>query len=116
MNELYRYFTEGSRSFPPPPNTYVIGPCTGGFAAAALSCSKTLPDLVSNGVAAVLAAFRTALKSFLVGRSLSSRSLQHNKSWSVALSPQGDVDFQIILEDYKKNKVRKESIYSRSSS
>ena len=43
------------------------------FAAAALSCSHTLPDLVSNGVEAVLAAFRTALKSFLVGRSLSSQ-------------------------------------------
>lgn len=108
MNEFYSHFTEDSRSFPPPPNTYIIGPCTGGFAAAALSCSQTLPDLVSNGIEAVLAAFRTALKSLLVGQSLSSRSPQRNKSWSVALSPQGNVDFQEILGEYEENKVRRD--------
>src|SRR5271155_5043972 len=98
----HRYFTEGSRPYPPPTNTYVIGPCTGGFAAAAVSCSQTLPDLVSNGVEAVLAAFRTALRSFLVGQSLSSRvqSTQPSKSWSAALSAQGDIDLEQMLNEY----------------
>ena len=105
-DETHRYFTEDSRSFPPPVNTYVIGPCTGGFAAAALSCSQTLPDLVSNGVEAILAAFRTAFRSFSVGQSLSSRTTQRNKSWSAALSPQGDLDIQQLLIEYKSSRVR----------
>lgn len=103
----FRYFTKDSRPFPPPANTYVIGPCTGGFAATAVSCSHTLPDLVSNGVQTVLAAFRTALRSFLVGQSLSSQgqSTQPNKSWSVALSAQGDVDLDHILKEYSTARV-----------
>ena len=97
-----RYYTEGSRTFPPSRDSHVIGPCSGGFAAAAIACSRTLPDLVSNGVEAVLAAFRTAHRSFQVGQSLSSQrqSPQANKSWSVAVSPQGDVDLEQVLEDY----------------
>jgi hypothetical protein len=110
--ETHRYFAEESRPYPPPANTYVVGPCTGGFAAAAVSCSQTLPDLVSNGVEAALAAFRTALRSFLVGQSLSSRvqSKQPNKSWSAALSAQGDIDLELMLNDYKNTKVRHFSV------
>ena len=94
-----------------PANTYVIGPCTGGFAAAAVSCSLTLPDLVSNGVEAVLAAFKTAHRSFLVGQSLSSRvqSTQSNKSWSVALSAQGDLDLERMIDEYTSTKVSNSS-------
>ncbi|PGG97986.1 hypothetical protein AJ80_09608 [Polytolypa hystricis UAMH7299] len=101
------YFSENSRQFPPPANTYVIGSCTGGFAAAAVSWSQTLPDLVSNGVEAVLVAFRTALRSFLVGQSLSPRrqSTQPNKSWSAVLSVQGDSDLRELLKEYTSTKV-----------
>lgn len=105
--EMHRYFTEESRPYPPPVNTYVIGPCTGGFAAAALSCSQTLTDLVSNGVEAVLAAFRTALRSFLVGQSLSRvKSKQPNNSWSAAVSTQGDIDLEQLLNEFTNTKVR----------
>lgn len=110
-NFLYRYFTEDSRPYPPPPaNTFVIGPCTGGFAAAAVSCSQTLPDLVSNGVQAVLVAFKTALRSFLVGQSLllraKSTKTQSSHSWSVTLSSPVDIDIEQVVNEYKDTKVR----------
>ncbi|KAL9612230.1 MAG: hypothetical protein Q9167_003179, partial [Letrouitia subvulpina] len=97
------YFTEDSRPFPSLVDTYVIGLCTGGFAAAAVSCSQNLPDLVTKGVQAVLAAFRTALRSLIVGHSLSSRgqSTQPDQSWSVAISAQGDVDIDQMLSEYE---------------
>ncbi|KAH9210389.1 polyketide synthase [Leptodontidium sp. 2 PMI_412] len=98
------YFTEGSKPYPPPPNTYVIGPCTGGFAAAAISCSQSLSDLVSNGVRAVLAAFSAALRSFLVGQSLLPRAkstqTQPNKSWSAVLNAQGDISLEEMVQEY----------------
>ncbi|ELR10234.1 hypothetical protein GMDG_04622 [Pseudogymnoascus destructans 20631-21] len=98
------YFTEGSKPYPPPPGTYVIGPCTGGFAAAAISCSQSLSDLVSNGVHAVLAAFSAALRSFLVGQSLLPRAkstqTQPNKSWSAVLIAQGDISVEKMVQEY----------------
>lgn len=107
-NEIHRYFSEDSRPFPPLAKTYVMGPCTGGFAAAAVSCSQTLLALVENGVQAVLAAFRTALRSFIVGQSLSPRlqSTQPNNSWSAAIKAQGDNNVEQMLDNYASAKVR----------
>ena len=106
--KLHRYFSEGSKQYHSPYSTYVVGPCTGGFAAAAVSWSQTVPDLVHNGVRAALAAFRTALKSFLVGQSLSLRmsSTQPNKSWSVALSARGEIGVRQLLGEYAKSQVK----------
>jgi naphtho-gamma-pyrone polyketide synthase len=78
----------------------VLGPCTGGFAAAAVSCSQSLPDIIPNGVEASIAAFKTALCSFLVGRSLSRAQSTQPKSWSVALNVQKDVEVEDLLKEY----------------
>ncbi|GAB1317688.1 hypothetical protein MFIFM68171_07898 [Madurella fahalii] len=79
----------GTRPYPSPCNTYVVGPCTGGFAAAAVSCSQALPDLVPLAVEAALAAFRTALCSWLAGQNITSSPLREDavESWSAAVSP-----------------------------
>ncbi|KAJ5749143.1 uncharacterized protein N7511_010839 [Penicillium nucicola] len=94
------YFSHGSRTFPPA-NTCLIGPCTGGFAASALACSYNLSDFVTNGVEASIAAFKTALLSFLVSQSFSSRS-QSDKfsSWSVAVSSRGDKSVEEMAREY----------------
>lgn len=58
----------------------------------------------------MLAAFRTALRSFLVGQSLLSRvqstQMQPNKSWSATLSAQGDIDLKQMVTEYTNTKVR----------
>ncbi|KAF2655735.1 polyketide synthase [Lophiostoma macrostomum CBS 122681] len=94
------YYGSGSKSYPSPSNTFVVGPCTGGFAAAAISCSQSLPDIIPNGVEAAKAAFRTALRSFLVGQSLSRIQAAQPKSWSVVLNAQKDEDLEEILKEY----------------
>ena len=60
-NDHPRYYGEGSRPFPSADNTYLVGICTGSFAAAAISTSQTLSELIPAGVEAVLVAFRTGL-------------------------------------------------------
>ncbi|KAF2230556.1 polyketide synthase [Viridothelium virens] len=102
--QFIEYYGDGSRSYPSPSNTYVIGPCTGGFAAAAISCSQNLPDVIPNGVEAVTAAFRTALRSYLIGDGLSRAQSTQSKSWSAALSAQGDLDIEGMLNEYAKTK------------
>ncbi|KAF2676586.1 polyketide synthase [Lentithecium fluviatile CBS 122367] len=93
------YYGSGSKSYPSPANTFVLGPCTGGFAAAAVSCSQSLPDIIPNGVEAVKTAFKTALRSYLVGQSLSRVQATQSKSWSVALNAQRVVDVEEMLKD-----------------
>ncbi|KAK3303871.1 polyketide synthase [Chaetomium strumarium] len=88
----------GARAYPSPGGTYVIGPCTGGFAAAAVSCSQTLTDLVPLAIEAALAAFRTALCSWLAGQDISptvqSEEADAAKSWS-AIAVRSDAKLYI---------------------
>ncbi|KAL9085529.1 MAG: hypothetical protein Q9165_007574 [Trypethelium subeluteriae] len=102
--QFIEFYGDGSRSYPSRSNTYVIGPCTGGFAAAAISCSQNLPELIPNGVEAVTAAFRTALRSYLIGDGLSRAHPTQSRSWSAALSAQGDLDIEGMLNEYAKTK------------
>src|SRR5699024_12810178 len=60
-----RHFGEGSNPYPTAGNSYCLGLCTGSFAAAAISTSQTLSELIPAGVEAVLTAFRTALRSLM---------------------------------------------------
>ncbi|KAK3331714.1 polyketide synthase, partial [Cercophora scortea] len=81
------YYGEDARQYPSPATTYTIGPCTGGFAAAAVSSSQTLPELVPVAVEAVLAAFRTSLRSWVAGQDVSPpASSSSTRAWSVTVS------------------------------
>ncbi|KAG8408393.1 Type I Iterative PKS [Metarhizium acridum] len=80
-------YGSNSKSYPSSTGTCIIGPCTGGFAAAAISCSQTLSDLIPVAVQACLAAFRTALRSWLAGQDLSPHQPSDTSSWSAAVRP-----------------------------
>ncbi|OAQ69673.2 polyketide synthase [Pochonia chlamydosporia 170] len=82
---IVRYSSD-SNSYPLPTRTCIIGSCTGAFAAAAISCSQTLPELIPVAVEASLAAFRTALCSWLAGQYESSQQAT-GTSWSAAVRP-----------------------------
>jgi iterative type I PKS product template protein len=60
----------------------VTGLCTGAFAAAAISCSRSALDLVSLGVSAVTAAFRTGMHVTDVANRIIPRH-EADQSWSV---------------------------------
>ncbi|KHN94891.1 polyketide synthase [Metarhizium album ARSEF 1941] len=80
-------YGSNSEPYPSPRGTCIIGPCTGGFAAAAISCSQTLSELIPVAVEASLAAFRTALCSWLAGQDLAPRQTSETASWSAAVKP-----------------------------
>ncbi|PFH56367.1 hypothetical protein XA68_16607 [Ophiocordyceps unilateralis] len=76
------HFAEG-RPYPTAQDTYLLGVCTGTFAASAISVSRTISDVVASGVEATRAAFRTALCSFIHRGIITTAG---NKSWSAVVS------------------------------
>nr|P9WET5.1 RecName: Full=Non-reducing polyketide synthase Preu4; Short=NR-PKS Preu4 [Preussia isomera]UNY67716.1 polyketide synthase Preu4 [Preussia isomera] len=66
--------------------SYLIGVCTGSFAAAAVSASRTMAELVPAGVEAALAAFRTGLHSFKAQQDIVPTTVEQLQSWSFVTS------------------------------
>lgn len=65
-----------------------MGLCTGSFAAAAISTSQTLSEVIPAGVEAVLVAFRTALFSPILRNDIEKSSPGMSPSWSVVVTLQ----------------------------
>lgn len=66
-----------------------MGLCAGGFAAAAVSTSQTLAELIPAGVEAVLTAFRTALYTLAVRNDVEEPNHGiHHQSWSAVVNIQ----------------------------
>ncbi|KAL6716883.1 hypothetical protein ACLMJK_004795 [Lecanora helva] len=86
IGQFIRYYGEGSRPFPKASNSYLVGVCTGAFAAAAISTSQTLSELVPAGIEAAIAAFRTGLRSLELGRDIEGDSAETPQSWSGVVS------------------------------
>lgn len=78
-----RYHGDGSRSYPNPSDTIVLGLCTGSLAAAAISTSTTIVDLIPAAVEAVLTAFRIGLCSMEVRNVIQQNSPSKSPAWSV---------------------------------
>lgn len=66
----------------------VVGLCTGAFAAAAVSCSSSIPDLVPNAVDAVITAFRTGMLVTDVAERLD-QSHGLDQSWAILVPGSG---------------------------
>jgi hypothetical protein len=95
-NKPHRFFSEGSRPYPSAVNTYVVGLCTGSFAAAAISTSQTLSELIPAGIEAVLVAFRTAHRSFLIRDDIEKPLPGAPRSWSAVVSAQEEQMNELI--------------------
>ena len=80
---MISYYGEGSRPYPSACSSYVIGLCTGSFAAAAISTSQTLSELLPAAIEAVLAAFRTGLCSMEVRDDIDQMPQTTLPIWSV---------------------------------
>ncbi|OCK90224.1 polyketide synthase [Cenococcum geophilum 1.58] len=80
------HFGKPAMVYPTPENTYLLGLCTGSFAAAAISTSQTIVELIPAGVEAVIHAFRTGLHSFKLQRDLERSSSAEPRSWSAVVS------------------------------
>jgi naphtho-gamma-pyrone polyketide synthase len=81
-----RYLGEESRPYPAADNSCLVGLCTGSFAGAAISTSRTVSELIPAGVEAVLVAFRTALHSLKTRNEIEELISEANPSWSAVVS------------------------------
>ena len=91
--------------YPTSENTYMLGLCTGSFATAAISTSRSIAELIPAGIQAVVQAFRTGLHSLKVQRDLETPLSSRTKSWSavIAVSEKRALE---LLEDYALKRVR----------
>ncbi|KAM3080309.1 hypothetical protein ACMFMG_005270 [Clarireedia jacksonii] len=81
-----RYHGDGSRPYPTATDSYILGLCTGSFAASAISTSQTLQELIPAAIEAVLVSFRTGLRSLEIRNAIESSNIIESQSWSTIFS------------------------------
>ncbi|KFY68272.1 hypothetical protein V496_01192 [Pseudogymnoascus sp. VKM F-4515 (FW-2607)] len=96
IGQFIRYFGEGSRPYPSATDSYCLGLCAGGFAAAAVSTSQTLAELIPAAVEAVLTAFRTALCTLAALEDIEGPNQDKHQSWSAVVNIQEDEASELI--------------------
>ncbi|GLA36716.1 type I Iterative Polyketide synthase (PKS) [Aspergillus niger] len=82
LGQFIRHYGHAGRTYPAPESTFLIGACTGAFAAAAVATSLTLAELVPAALEAVTVAFRTALRSLILRSDLVPTVEETPESWS----------------------------------
>ena len=80
---IIRYYGEDSRPYPAAANSYAIGLCTGSFAAAAISTSQTISELIPAALEAFLVSFRTGLASMEARDDIDPNSQEAAPIWSM---------------------------------
>ena len=98
-----RYYSEGSRRYPHSSTSHSIGLCTGSFAAAAISTSQTVAELLPAAIEAVLVAFRTGLRSFEARNDIEPCSVSP-PVWSVIVGVQ-EGQASALLDSFSRAKV-----------
>ncbi|KAF7559526.1 hypothetical protein G7046_g4638 [Stylonectria norvegica] len=93
------YYGRSGRVYPTPENTYCIGICAGSFAAAAVSSSQSLVELIPSAIDAVLVAFRTACASFTARNDIIGNDSQKGGCWSVIVAGE-EAEFEQKIDDF----------------
>jgi hypothetical protein len=76
--------------------------CTGALAAAAVSCSRHVSDLLKLAPHAVAIAFRAALRAYEAGQSIERGA----ESWSLAVTNAPEDEIRNTITDFSAEKVR----------
>jgi len=84
----------------------VLGLCTGALAAAAISSSSSLSELLPIAVQTVLIAFRLGLKAQDMRDRLELSSEDRSQPWSVVIADLEPQQATKILDEYCKSNVR----------
>ena len=83
----------------------MVGLCTGSLAAAAISTSRSIFELVPAAIEAVLVAFRTGLRSVEVRQDIEPDAQDVSLSWSIILGIQ-EKQASRALQEHSKATVR----------
>jgi noranthrone synthase len=89
-----REFEDAGKPYPRPDDSYVLGMCTGSLAAAAVSSSSSLSELLPIAVQTVLIAFRLGLCALDMRDRLEMSAEDRGQPWSVVIA---DLDTQSAI-------------------
>ncbi|EXV02536.1 polyketide synthase, DHN melanin biosynthesis [Metarhizium robertsii] len=81
---IYKYGNAGC-AYPNRQDVHVTGMCVGSLAAAAVSCSRSIGDVIVAGIVAIRAALRVGLRAHQAALLISNRAAPHTH-WSYAVS------------------------------
>ncbi|KAL2132795.1 hypothetical protein VTI74DRAFT_3364 [Chaetomium olivicolor] len=86
LGSFMREFEDSTKPWPGPNDAYTLGVCTGSLAAAAVSCSSSLSELLPLAVQTALIAFRLGLCALDIRDRLETSVEDRGRPWSVVLS------------------------------
>ncbi|KAL9102125.1 MAG: hypothetical protein Q9163_002686 [Psora crenata] len=102
-NTAISYYAGASQTYPLAAETHISGLCTGLLAAAAISSSRAIADLLPAAIEAVLIAFRTGLRTMEVRDRICKRSTM-SPNWSVVVSGLEEKAADAALKDFARAK------------
>ncbi|KAL3473670.1 hypothetical protein BJX99DRAFT_261073 [Aspergillus californicus] len=85
LAQFIHYVGQGSRSYCSPDTTYLVGACTGSLAAAAISTSRSLAELLPAAVETVIVAFRVGFRCLTLRHDLRFPVPGEPKTWSAVV-------------------------------
>ncbi|KAJ5150806.1 type I iterative polyketide synthase [Penicillium canariense] len=98
-----RIHSEGGLEYPTASNTYLLGLCAGAFAAAAVSCSRSLVELLPIAVQTVVVAFRTGLCAGRIGNCIEPTATG-SREWSILVAGMDSQTVEDTLEQFSATK------------
>ncbi|GIJ99615.1 type I iterative polyketide synthase [Aspergillus viridinutans] len=103
LGSFIRIHSEGGLEYPTASDTHLLGLCTGAFAAAAVSCSRSLVELLPVAVQTVLVAFRTGLSAGRIGNCIEP-SATGSREWSMLVAGMDSQTVQDALAEFSATK------------
>ncbi|KAJ5947462.1 Type I Polyketide synthases (Type I PKS) [Penicillium verhagenii] len=79
-------------------NQFLIGLCTGSLAAAAISCSRTVAELIPLGIESVVVAFWVGMNAFRKANVLAPSSPASPKSWSLTVAGITEIECEKAIQ------------------
>ncbi|KAK0773473.1 hypothetical protein LTR38_016553 [Friedmanniomyces endolithicus] len=117
MYQLGRWIlncTETSDAYPRPDGTYILGLCTGNFAAAVVASSRTVAELLVAGTEGVRLALKTAIHSLRVQHAIEVPPAGSQISWSF-LAHLSKTEAMALIEAFSADEVIDRPCYERLS-
>ena len=107
------YQGSGADEYPSKSNTHIVGSCTGLLAAAVISSSRSLVDLLPVAVEVVRIAFRIG-SLVNEGRDQIEHASSQSSSWSVVLPGLSELDAVRIIKEFHESSVCMHEVVPRS--
>jgi noranthrone synthase len=100
LTNVHREFESHGKAFPRGEDSFVLGLCTGSLAAAAVSSSSSLSELLPLAVQTVLISLRLGLRTVTMRDRIETSSQHRSGSWSAAVVGMDSVTANAVIEKF----------------